>query len=194
MLSSSEKVDRGTYAQSDPSGLRVISNAAGENLLLRHSHCEKNQRSLCPDNEIDTLLDLMLRFDEAHTGRVRYDSEVRISFGQRGAICGRGADDCYRKTLLRRTCNELGCKITAGNDGEHPAAEPSHSAQHPAVAKHAPRPLIERLHVSRILEQPNHVVHVRCHHIFETSAHVSEDIANSFFNRSGIKTRPEEIN
>jgi hypothetical protein len=36
-----EKVDRSTYTQSDPSGLRVVSNVAGENLLLRHSYCQK---------------------------------------------------------------------------------------------------------------------------------------------------------
>jgi len=37
-----EKVDRSTYTQSDPSGLWVISNVGGENLLLRHSYGEKN--------------------------------------------------------------------------------------------------------------------------------------------------------
>src|ERR1700730_18181000 len=41
-LFSGEKVDRSTYTQSDPSGLRVVSNVAGENLLLRHSYCQKN--------------------------------------------------------------------------------------------------------------------------------------------------------
>jgi hypothetical protein len=41
-LFAGEKVDRGTYAQSDPSGLRVVSNVAGENLLLWHSHCQKD--------------------------------------------------------------------------------------------------------------------------------------------------------
>ena len=34
-----EKVDRSTYAQSDPSGLRMVDNVAGENLLLRHPYC-----------------------------------------------------------------------------------------------------------------------------------------------------------
>ena len=41
-LSSSKKVYRGTYTQSDASSLRMISNMVGENLLLRHSYCEKN--------------------------------------------------------------------------------------------------------------------------------------------------------
>jgi hypothetical protein len=41
-LFAGEKINRGTYAQPDPSGLRVVSNAAGENLLLRHSNCQKN--------------------------------------------------------------------------------------------------------------------------------------------------------
>jgi hypothetical protein len=41
-LFSCEKVDRSPYAQTDPSCLRVIRNMPGENLLLRHSYCEKN--------------------------------------------------------------------------------------------------------------------------------------------------------
>jgi len=41
-LFSREKVDRSAYTQSDPSGLRVVSNVAGENLLLRHSYGQKN--------------------------------------------------------------------------------------------------------------------------------------------------------
>jgi hypothetical protein len=42
MLFSGEKVDRSTYTQSDPSGLRVISDLSGENLLLRRPYCEKS--------------------------------------------------------------------------------------------------------------------------------------------------------
>src|SRR5208282_5736548 len=41
-LFSGKEVDRSAYTQSDSSDLRAISNMAGENLLLRHSHCEKN--------------------------------------------------------------------------------------------------------------------------------------------------------
>jgi hypothetical protein len=41
-LFSGEKVDRSTYTQSDPSSLRVLGNLPGENLLLRHSNCQKN--------------------------------------------------------------------------------------------------------------------------------------------------------
>jgi hypothetical protein len=40
-LFSGEEVDRSTYTSSDPSGLRVVRNATGENLLLRHSYCQK---------------------------------------------------------------------------------------------------------------------------------------------------------
>lgn len=41
-LFSREKVDRSTDTQSDPPHLRVISNVAGEDLLLRHSYREEN--------------------------------------------------------------------------------------------------------------------------------------------------------
>ena len=57
-LFSGEKVDRSAYTQSDPSGVRMVGNVVCENFLLRHSYCEKNQGSLCLDNEVDALLDL----------------------------------------------------------------------------------------------------------------------------------------
>src|SRR5216683_3870608 len=136
----------------------------------------------------------MLGFDESHRRRVKHNIEARISVSQRVASRGRRTDEGYRKTLFRCTCNEVGCQITACNDGQHPTAEPSQAAQHAAIAKHAPRPLVERLHGSRILKQSNHVVHVWCHHILETSARLSQNIANSLFNRSSVKTRPKEIN
>jgi hypothetical protein len=65
-LVSGKKVNRSAYAQSDPSGFRMIGNAAGKNFLLRHSYCKKSQWSLCLDNEIDALLDLEFRFYESH--------------------------------------------------------------------------------------------------------------------------------
>jgi len=40
-LFSGEKVDPGTNTQSDPAGLRLVSNVASEYLLLRHSYCQK---------------------------------------------------------------------------------------------------------------------------------------------------------
>src|ERR1700730_3040057 len=124
-LLSGKKVDRSTYAQSDPSGLRVVSNVAGENLLLRHSYCQKNKRSLCLDNKLDAFLDLMLRSDEPHRWRVRHNIETRISASQRGTSRGRWTDECYLKTLLPCKCNESGRQITACNDGQAQTAEPS---------------------------------------------------------------------
>src|SRR5262249_38068333 len=135
----------------------------------------------------------MLRFDEPHRRRVKHNIEARISAPERRTIRCRWSDECYRKTLLPCKCNEAGCQITACNDGQAQTAEPSQAAQHAAVAKHTPRPLVERLHGSRILEQSNHVVHVRCDHILKASPRLSQNIANCFLNRSSIKTRPEEI-
>src|SRR6516165_10857487 len=109
----------------------------------------------------------MRRFDEPHWWRVKHNIEPRISASQRGTSRGRWTDECYRKTLLICTCNEAGCQIAARNDGQAVTAEPSQAAQHAAVAKHTPRSFVERLHGSRILQQPNHVLHVRCDHILE---------------------------
>src|SRR6516162_11103811 len=67
------------------------------------------------------------------------------------------------------------------------------AAQHTAVTKYTPRPLVERPHGGRILEQSNHMVHVRCDDILEASACLGHDIANCFFNGSSIKPRTEEI-
>jgi hypothetical protein len=194
MLPSCKKINRGTYTQSDATRLRVISNAAGENLLLRHSYREKNQRSLCLDNEVDALLDRRLRFDKLHRESVNHNMEARVSVSQRGTSRCRRANDCYCETLLRCACNEICRQITACNDGKPATAEPSQAAQHAAIAEHAPCPLVERLHPRGILKQSYDVVHVRRYDIPETSMHLSENIASNFFDRPGIETRPEEIN
>src|ERR1700730_14565492 len=96
--------------------------------------------------------------------------------------------------LLPCTCNEAGCQVAACNDRQTPAAEPSQAAQDAAVAKHAPCPLVERLHGSRILEQFNHMVHVWRDDILKGPAGLSQDIAHCFFHRSNIETIPEIIN
>jgi hypothetical protein len=92
-LFSCEKVDRSAYTQSDPSGLGPVGNAAGENLLLRHSYCEKNEGSLGLDNEVNAVLHLVLRIDEPHRRRVKLNVEARISY------------EHYLKTLVRRAQN-----------------------------------------------------------------------------------------
>ena len=127
-LFSGKKVDRSTYAQSDSSGLRVVSNVVGENLLLRHSCCQKNKRSLCFDSKVDAFLELMRRFDEPHWWRVKHNIEPRISASQRGTSRGRWTNECYRKTLLPCSCNQASGQITACNDGQAQTAEPSGSA------------------------------------------------------------------
>ena len=105
MLFSCQEVDRSAYTQSDPSDLGLVSKAAGENLLLRHSYCEKNEGSLGLDSEVDAPLHLVLRIDEPHGRRVKLNLEARISTSQRGASRGRRPDKCYLKTLLRRAQN-----------------------------------------------------------------------------------------
>src|SRR5271169_4828899 len=96
----------------------MIGNVVRENFLLRHSYREKNQGSLCLDNEIDTLPDLELRFYEPHRESVNRNIEARVPVLQSGASRGRRTDDRYRETLLRSTCDEIGCKITTCNDGK----------------------------------------------------------------------------
>ena len=105
MLFSCEEVDRSAYTQSDPSDLGLVSKAAGENLLLRHSYCEQNEGSLGLDNELNALLHLVLRIDKPHRRRVKLNVEARISTSQRSAIRGRRSDEYYLKTLLRRAQN-----------------------------------------------------------------------------------------
>src|SRR5262245_25826896 len=69
-LVSGEKVDRSTDAQPDASCLRVICNMLSENFLLWHSYCQKDQRSLCVDYEVDTFFDFRFRFDKSHGRRM----------------------------------------------------------------------------------------------------------------------------
>src|SRR6516164_2689930 len=125
---------------------------------------------------------------------MKHDIEARIFACQRGRGRSRRTDECYRKTLLHCVCNETGCEITACDDGQTQTAEPSQATQHAAVTKHPPRALVYRLHDSSILEQSDHVVYVRCDHIFEACPGLSQNIANYPFNRSGIKTTSEIIN
>ena len=127
------------------------------------------------------FFDLVLRFYEPHRGRVNHNIEARISVLQSGASRARRTDDRYRETLLRGTCDEVGCKITTYNDGNPKTADPSQAAQHAAIAKHAPRPLVERPHGSRILKQSYHVVYVWCYDIPKASMRLCENIASSFF-------------
>jgi Glycosyl transferase family 2 len=63
-------------------------------------------------SEVDTLLDLMLRFDEAHGRRVKHNIKAGISVSQHGASRSRRTDECYRKALLRCARDKVGCQIT----------------------------------------------------------------------------------
>jgi len=180
-LFSGKKVNRSADTQSDASGLGMIGNLVRENFLLRHSYCEKNQGSLCLDNEIDTLPDLALRFYEPHRGRVNHNIEARVPVLQSSASRARRTDDRYCEALLRGTCDEIGCKITTCNDGNRKTADPGQAAQNAAIAKHAPRPLVERSHGSRILKQSYYMVYIWCYHVPKASVRLSENVASSFF-------------
>src|SRR5215510_6513347 len=118
MLFSCEKIDRGTNTQSDPAGLRMFRNVSGKNLLLRHSQCQKNQRSSCPDNEVDALLNLDLGSDEPHGRCVTHNVEAGILARQRVTIRCYWTDEGYHETLLLCTRNEERCQITACDDGQ----------------------------------------------------------------------------
>ena len=81
-----------------PPSLWVISYAGGENLLLRHSYSDKDERSLVLNDELHTPSDLMLRFYESHRRRVNHKIEARIFFHQHRACRNRRTDNCYFKT------------------------------------------------------------------------------------------------
>ena len=83
--------------------------------------------------------------------------------------------------LLRGTCDEIGCKITTYNDGNPETADPSQAAQHTAIAKHTPCPLVERPHGNRILKQSYHVLYVWCYDEPKACIGLSENIASSVF-------------
>jgi len=106
----------------------MISNVIRENFLLRHSYCEKNQGSLCLDNEINTLLDFELRFYKSHRERVNHNIEARVLVSQSGAGRARRTDDRYCETLFRGTCDEIGCEITACNNRKVMTGDPSQAA------------------------------------------------------------------
>src|SRR5208282_504776 len=114
-------------------------------------------------------------------GRVNHNIEAGVSVLQSGASRARRTDDRYCETSLLGTSDEIGCKITTYDDGNPKTADPSQAAQHAAIAKHAPRPLVERPHGSRILKQSYHVVYVRCYYVPKASMRLSENIASSFF-------------
>ena len=149
--------------------------------------------SLCFYYEVDTRLDIMFRFDESHRRCMRRNIEARISTGEGRTSLSCWTDNRYCETLLPCTCNYAGRQITTYNNTQTPTAKPSQAAQHAAVTKHTPCPLVERLHGSRIFEQSNHVVHVRRDYISEWRASLSQDIAHRFVDRRNIKTTSEKI-
>ena len=106
----------------------------------------------------------------------------------------RRTDDRNREAVLCGTCDEIGGKITTCNNWKPKTADPSQAAQHAAIAKHSPRPLVERPHRNWIFKQPHHVVYVWRHNISKTSIRLRKNIASRFFDRSSIETKAEEAN
>ena len=71
--------------------------------------------------------------------------EARIFVLQSSASRVRRTDDCNREAVLCGMYDKMGGKITTCNNWKLKTTDPSQTAQHAAIAKHPPRPLVERL-------------------------------------------------
>lgn len=193
LLLSGEEVDRGAYAQTDPSSFGMFSDAGSKDLLLWHPDRQKRQRSLRLDNEVNAPLDLRLRCDEAHRRRDELNVDAGISLFQSREGSGRRTDEGYLETLLSCLRNKLCGQVAPGDDRQMQAFKPRQSAQHAAVTKHTPRSLVEWPQGPTVIEQSDHVMHVRRHDVFEASRSLTQDFAQRPFEWSGIKTEPKVI-
>jgi hypothetical protein len=95
---------------------RMVRDMASENLLLWHSHRQKDQRGLRPDDENNALLNLIGRLDEPHWRCVDNNLQPGIFALQCSARGSRRTDQCYHQTLLGGADDDLGGRVAARGD------------------------------------------------------------------------------